>query len=278
MTRGRSGCRALDGACVEIDDPVLRDMLVAKQRALRQTIGSRRTWRQYLGGEQEPSGLHERLGPAAVHEWRHEHIGLYESRGREDDVRRREEWMANALALEVLADEEVQLRNRLLVTPPGSGRHEQLPVDDLVAVAVVGQRVHVVDRPVPRKLWHVHTIDLSAPSGQVDIPYAGAVGGAQRHQNAAIVISGLRHESNSGTVQGHASAPRIHGWLPFVLIASATPVVKPRTVVVERVPALPRHGWSRRGANTRRAIGACAVQRARLARGRARGRAEMPCR
>ena len=126
---------------------------------------------------------------------------------------------------------------------------------DLVAVAVVGQRVHVVDRPVPRTLWHVHTIDHSAPSGQVDNPYAGAVGSAQRHQNAAIDISGLRHESNSGTVQGHASAPRIHGRMPFVLIASATPVVKPRTVVVERVPAYTpwvEQTWSEYAAGYRR--------------------------
>jgi hypothetical protein len=86
-----------------------------------------------------------------------------------------------------------QLDNRFLVTQPGSRRYEQLSVDDLVPVAVVGQRVDIVDGPLPRKLWHMHTIDPPLSSKQVRMPYAALMACIERHRDTAAHTIVPRH-------------------------------------------------------------------------------------
>jgi hypothetical protein len=97
----------------------------------------------------------------------------------------REEGVPHAFTLQILPEQERQLAHCLLVTQAWNWRHKELAVDDLVPVAVVGQRVDVVDRPLPRKLWHVHTIGSSAPSVQVRMPHDGALVSAERHRSTA---------------------------------------------------------------------------------------------
>lgn len=46
------------------------------------------------------------------------------------------------------------------------GAHEQLPVNDLVTIAVFGQTVEVVGCPLPLDREHMHTTNTSAPSEQ----------------------------------------------------------------------------------------------------------------
>jgi hypothetical protein len=58
-----------------------------------------------------------------------------------------------------LAQPEVELRMQELVLAPRGTRHEQLAVDDLVAIPVVGEQVEVVRRPAGCFGDHEHTVN-----------------------------------------------------------------------------------------------------------------------
>ncbi|MBC7670796.1 MAG: ATP-binding cassette domain-containing protein, partial [Polaromonas sp.] len=68
----------------------------------------------------------------------------------------------------------------------GTGRHEQLPVDDLVALPVVGQGVEHVDSPVIDRRGHGHTIDLSASRRQGGIAQDTGRPWDDRHHLSAV--------------------------------------------------------------------------------------------
>ena len=70
---------------------------------------------------------------------------------------------------DVRLHEEKQLADGALVGHAWRGGHEQLPVDDLVAVAVVGERADHLDGPLCGVRGHGHTIDPLAPREQANM-------------------------------------------------------------------------------------------------------------
>lgn len=73
------------------------------------------------------------------------------------------------MADEILVQAPVQCAYDILMRFARAGRHEQLPVDDLVALSVIGQGVEHGNGPVTDGRGHTHTLDPSAQRRQVFI-------------------------------------------------------------------------------------------------------------
>src|SRR5258708_14582227 len=85
------------------------------------------------------------------------------------DSRRRDHRLADAAADEVLAEAREQLAGDILMELAGSRCHEQLAVDDLVPLPVVGQCIEHLNGPIADRCGHTHRLKHSAKEGQVSI-------------------------------------------------------------------------------------------------------------
>ena len=100
-------------------------------------------------------------------------------------VGRRDQCLPDPVSFEILDQAHVQRAHDELMHFSGRGRHEQFPVDDLMAPPVVGEGIEHVNGPIVRCCWHTHTIDHSAKGGQVGIAWVGAGPSPDRHPLSA---------------------------------------------------------------------------------------------
>jgi hypothetical protein len=156
--RGRDRLRRpdLDGLLVEIDDPVGGHAHLLVEPPLGEAV------RPLAGGARHLDYQQQRPHAGPIQRPRflprgHEEIRLYERVRTPGDVRRGQEDLSHGVALEIRAERDVQPTHHPLMGQPRRGRHEQLAVDGLVAVAVVGEGANHGGRVVGRG-GHAHKV------------------------------------------------------------------------------------------------------------------------
>src|SRR6267143_6523455 len=86
----------------------------------------------------------------------------------EGDVGWRGQDLRPWLVLEIIRETNQQSRDSPLMSRGRGRRHNQLPGDDLIAIAVVGERADHGGSPASSGVWHTHIVLGSACGGQVD--------------------------------------------------------------------------------------------------------------
>src|SRR2546429_369070 len=159
----------LDDARIGVDDPILPHAFALIEPALYLAIGARCRWRKDLDGKEQRADVGPLSGSLPLWPYRYdEKIGLDEHVLMERDVCGRHDDFAPALAVQVVGQMSEEPTDDPLMRPGWSGGHEQLSVDDLVAVAVVGKRAGHFRGPVFSGVRHTHIVLGSAGEEQVD--------------------------------------------------------------------------------------------------------------
>ena len=117
----------------------------------------------------------------------HEHVGLHTipTAIATSHIRRRDHHLPDIAAHQVVAQQPIQFADDILMHFSRAGSHEQHPVDDLIALPVVGQRIERVDSPFLSDGGHTHRLFHSAQGRQAGIAQNTGDTFRARHQKCA---------------------------------------------------------------------------------------------
>src|SRR6266540_922429 len=150
---------------VRVHDPIGGDPHILVQPALRESVGASRRGAHHFDHELQvlQPGPVER---AHLFDGYHEQVRLHQHIRCRGDVGRRRQHVPLRMPRHVGVQGVAHAVQHNLVPHTGGGRHQQLPVHRLVAVAVLGERAHHLGRVIQRRR-HAHMIESSTWDWQV---------------------------------------------------------------------------------------------------------------
>src|SRR5882757_4180891 len=163
------GPPALHNARIHVDDPVFANALLLVKPPLDLPIGTcgrgRKNFnRQHQGVDLTPPWHSSLVGRNG----QDKEVRLDEHVSMEGDVGGRDQDLRPWLVLEIIRQTNQQSSDSPLMSRGRSRRHNQLPADDLVAIAVVGEGADHGGSPAFGGVWHAHIVLGSARVAQVD--------------------------------------------------------------------------------------------------------------
>ena len=157
----------LDQPGVEIHDPIDGDAGALVPASFGDSVGPGGGRREHLGDEDRDPALLPPSRPPAVDRGYDEEIGLDQLAGPKVQVGRGEQDRAQIVAQDVGIKQEQQPFHSGLVDPARRGAHQQLPVNQFVAVTVVGKRQDLFAGPRLGEIRHAHRVRSAVGVRQV---------------------------------------------------------------------------------------------------------------